>query len=279
MKEIKLHELQSIIEKAGNIVSDIYHTRDFHVEMKNDRTPVTEADKASSSLLVSSLCQLYPDIPIISEEANIPPFSIRQHWTYAWSIDPLDGTKEFITRNGRFCVNIGLIENGKTIFGIINNILDNEILWGGRDVPCGKIKNGQTLPLQVEESVPDNKLRVAVSRFHIIEWELRYIDYLRSLNFDVELIPLGASSKQCMVAQGLVDICPKFAKCSEWDSAAGQAIVEASGGLVVNVETNSELRYNKAEMLNPPFILFSRRIHERIKAGDKTFLQYGKGKR
>ena len=255
MEEIKLHELQNIIEEAGR------------------------SDKASSTFLIASLRSLYPDIPIISEEANIPPLSTRQHWKQAWCIDPLDGTKEFITRNGRFCVNIGLVENGRAVFGIINDILDNEILWGGRDVPGGMKRDGQTLPLEADEPVPDNKLRVAVSRFHIIEWELRYIDYLRGLNYDVELVPLGASSKQCMVARGLVDICPKFAKCSEWDTAAGQAIVEAAGGLVVNVETNGELRYNKNGMLNPPLIFFNRRIHERIKAGDKTFLRFGKGNR
>ena len=279
MKEIKLHELPNIIEEAGKLVLDIYNSRDFHVEVKDDRTPVTEADKASSAFLVSSLRRLYPDIPIISEEANIPPLSTRQHWEHIWSIDPLDGTKEFITHNGRFCVNIGLLENGKSVFGIINDVLDNEILWGGRDVPTGMTRDGQPLPLEDDGPVPDNKLRVAVSRFHIIEWELRYIDYLRGLNYDVELVPLGASSKQCMVARGLVDICPKFAKCSEWDTAAGQAIVEAAGGLVVNVETNGELRYNKNGMLNPPLIFFNRRIHERIKAGDKTFLRFGKGNR
>ena len=279
MEQIKLHELQNIIEEAGRLVASIYDLRDFHVEMKNDKSPVTEADKTSSAFLISSLRQLYPDIPVISEEANIAPFSERQHWKYIWSVDPLDGTKEFITRNGRFCVNIGLVRDGAAVFGIINNILDHEILWGGRDFPCGMKKNGALRPLEACEPVPDNKLRVAVSRFHVIEWELRYIDHLRSLDYDVELVPLGASSKQCMVAQGLIDICPKFAKCSEWDSAAGHAIVEAAGGLVVNVETNGGLRYNKAEMLNPPVILFNRRIHERIKAGETAFLQFGKGNR
>ena len=183
----------------------------------------------------------------------------------------------FLVGEGAEVVVPGLIDF--CLYCVYNNILDHEILWGGRDFPCGMKKNGALRPLEACEPVPDKKLRVAVSRFHVIEWELRYIDHLRSLDYDVELVPLGASSKQCMVAQGLIDICPKFAKCSEWDSAAGHAIVEAAGGLVVNVETNGGLRYNKAEMLNPPFILFNRRIHERIKAGETAFLQFGKGNR
>ena len=224
---IKVTDIQCIIERAGELIKEVYDKRNFNVELKRDNTPVTEADKVSSEYITSALKKLYPEIPVISEEASLPAYEEREKWAYAWIIDPLDGTKEFIYRNGRFCINIALVEKGKPIFGMINNVCDGEILWAFESGECGMIRAGREEVL-VNEPNTASKLKVAVSRFHLTEWEMQYIDYLRSLGHEVELVPLGASSKHCMLAEGKVDICPKFGKCSEWDVAAGQVLVEAT---------------------------------------------------
>lgn len=268
---VKVSDIQDIIRGAGFLVMEIYKKRNFQVETKGDMTPVTEADKASSEYIVQALKKLNPDIPVISEEASLPSYEERKGWKYVWIVDPLDGTKEFIFRNGRFCINIALVEDGHPVFGMINNICDEEILWAFADGERGVARKGQESKLLSSMEVP-SRLRVAVSRFHLTEGEMQYIDHLKKMGYDVELIPLGASSKHCLVAEGKVDICPKFGKCSEWDVASGQALVEATGGLVVNVETGGEVVYNKENILSPPFIMFSKRIHEEIKRGNRTFL-------
>ena len=203
----------------------------------------------------------------------MPPYEERVKWKYAWIVDPLDGTKEFIYRNGRFCINIALVEEGRPVFGMINNVCDGEILWAFESGECGMIRAGREEVL-VNEPNTASKLKVAVSRFHLTEWEMQYIDYLRSLGHEVELVPLGASSKHCMLAEGKVDICPKFGKCSEWDVAAGQVLVEATGGLVVNAETGGKVCYNKENIISSPFVMFGKRVHEEIKGGNKTFLNF-----
>ena len=270
---IKVSDIQSVIENAGALVKEVYDKRNFNVELKGDMTPVTEADRASSEYIVGALRKLYPEVPVISEEASLPPYEERVKWKYAWIVDPLDGTKEFIYRNGRFCINIALVEEGRPVFGMINNVCDGEILWAFESGECGMIRAGREEVL-VNEPNTASKLKVAVSRFHLTEWEMQYIDYLRSLGQEVELVPLGASSKHCMLAEGKVDICPKFGKCSEWDVAAGQVLVEATGGLVVNAETGGKVCYNKENIISSPFVMFGKRVHEEIKGGNKTFLNF-----
>lgn len=270
---IKVSDIQSVIENAGALVKEVYDKRNFNVELKGDMTPVTEADRASSEYIVGALRKLYPEVPVISEEASLPPYEERVKWKYAWIVDPLDGTKEFIYRNGRFCINIALVEEGRPVFGMINNVCDGEILWAFESGECGMIRAGREEVL-VNEPNTASKLKVAVSRFHLTEWEMQYIDYLRSLGHEVELVPLGASSKHCMLAEGKVDICPKFGKCSEWDVAAGQVLVEATGGLVVNAETGGKVCYNKENIISSPFVMFGKRVHEEIKGGNKIFLNF-----
>ena len=270
---IKVSDIQSVIENAGALVKEVYDKRNFNVELKGDMTPVTEADRASSEYIVGALRKLYPEVPVISEEASLPPYEERVKWKYAWIVDPLDGTKEFIYRNGRFCINIALVEEGRPVFGMINNVCDGEILWAFESGECGMIRAGREEVL-VNEPNTASKLKVAVSRFHLTEWEMQYIDYLRSLGHEVELVPLGASSKHCMLAEGKVDICPKFGKCSEWDVAAGQVLVEATGGLVVNAETGGKVCYNKENVISSPVVMFGKRVHEEIKGGNKTFLNF-----
>lgn len=269
----KLEDLIQLIEQAGNTLREMYKIQDLEVEMKPDATPVTEADKLSNRILSTGIKKLFPDIPMISEESDIPSHSIRSKWKNVWIIDPLDGTKEFIYKNGRFCINIALIKDNIPVFGMINNIQDQEIVWAFRNEKCYIKKEGA-----IREVVPEipttPKLRIAVSRFNMTEAEFEYIDYLQTQGYIPELIPLGASSKQCAVALGRADICPKFGKCYEWDIAAGQIIIESAGGMVVNTETFVPPEYNKKELASPAFLMFSKKWKEEIEDGNKIFTNY-----
>ena len=272
----KITGIQEIAEEAGHLILDIYNKQAFSVELKSDLTPLTEADKISSEYIVLSLQKLFPGVPIVSEEVPLSDYKIRSEWRDLWMVDPLDGTKESIYRNGRFCVNSALVEDGVPVFGMINNVKDGELVWGGVDVECG-IKNEEGVGKLKTSVAGGNKLKIAVSRFNMTENEFQYIDYLKGLGYEVELFPFGASLKQVMIAKGEMDICPKFGKCSEWDTAAGHAIVEASGGMVMNMETGRNLMYNKENILSPPFIMFSKRIHDLIMAGDTRFYDFQLG--
>lgn len=275
LAEEKIGQILEIIEKAGNILLDVYKKQDLDIEMKADATPVTEADKLSNEMLRKGLKALFPDIPIISEESDVPEYSVRKKWKMFWLVDPLDGTKEFIYKNGRFCVNIALIEDGQPVFGMINSVRDNEIIWASRNGKCHIKKDGV-----VSELLPDvstgSKLKMVVSRFNMTEAEFEYIDYLQTKGYSVELVPLGASAKQCEIAKGLADIYLKFGSCYEWDSAAGHLIVETAGGLVVNPKDYSNIEYNKESMVSPPFIMFSKKLKEQIEEGNEVFIHYHK---
>lgn len=275
LAEEKIGQILEIIEKAGNILLDVYKKQDLDIEMKADATPVTEADKLSNEMLRKGLKALFPDIPIISEESDVPEYSVRKKWKMFWLVDPLDGTKEFIYKNGRFCVNIALIEDGQPVFGMINSVRDNEIIWASRNGKCHIKKDGVVSELPPDVST-GSKLKMVVSRFNMTEAEFEYIDYLQTKGYSVELVPLGASAKQCEIAKGLADIYLKFGSCYEWDSAAGHLIVETAGGLVVNPKDYSNIEYNKESMVSPPFIMFSKKLKEQIEEGNEVFIHYHK---
>lgn len=270
-----IRRILEIIEKAGSTLLEMYKKQDLDIEMKADSTPVTEADKQSNEILRKELSDLSPDIPVISEESNIPDYHIRKKWNMFWLVDPLDGTKEFIYKNGRFCINIALILDGQPIFGMINNLRDNEIIWAFKNDKCYIKKDGviSALPQNITTG---SKLKMVVSRFNMTEAEFEYADHLQSMGYSVELVALGASAKQCEIAKGLADIYPKFGRCYEWDTAAGQLIVETAGGLVLNPKDYSNITYNKESMLNPPLIMFSKKIKELIEEGNETFVHYHK---
>lgn len=269
----KIGQIIKIVEKAGDALFELYQKQDLNIEMKPDATPLTEADKVSNEILRKELKTLFPDIPIISEESDLADYHTRRKWEYVWLVDPLDGTKEFIYKNGRFCINIALIHQHSPIFGLINNIRDQEIIWAFKNEKCFIKKDNAITELQ-ENHTTGAKLKMVVSRFNITEAEFEYIDYLQSKGYSLELIPLGASAKHCEIAKGTADIYPKFGRCYEWDSAAGQLIVETSGGLVVNPENYSNIEYNKENMVNPPFIMFSKKLKEQIEDGNENFLHY-----
>lgn len=250
-----LESVKAAVAKAGEKILEIYNSGDFGVEMKGDDSPLTKADQAAHDILVEALEALDAG-PVLSEEdANIA-WSERQAWSQYWLVDPLDGTKEFIKRNGEFTVNVALIRDGVPVLGVVYApVLD---LWYWGESGKGAFKStGDATPESIKPSaVPkgESVWRVVGSRSHS---SVDFDSFMANLA-NADLVSMGSSLKLCMVAEGAADLYPRLIPTCEWDTAAAQAVVEASGALVLNWETMEPLRYNtKDELLNPYFIVCS----------------------
>ena len=243
--------LRAIARQAGDAILSVYAT-DFDVRDKADRTPVTAADIAASRLIVAGLEALTPTIPVISEEADIPPYEVRRQWSRYWLVDPLDGTREFVARNGEFTVNIALIEKGVPVAGVLHVPVAGSTAWAPGDGTAWLANAGgatRRLAIAGEARTP---VRVAASRSHPDAELARWLADLGT----AELVRAGSSLKFLWIASGRADVYPRFGPTCEWDSAAGQAIVEAAGGRVVT-GAGEALRYNSRDSLvNPPFLVF-----------------------
>ncbi len=250
--------------QAGSEILKIYEHSEIQVEIKSDQSPLTIADKAANDLINSFL--LPTKIPIISEENKQTEYSVRKEWDRCWIVDPLDGTKEFIKKNGEFTVNIALCESGRPIFGVVYVPVTRELYYG--DVNLGKAyktklnavhntdialfaKKDEILP----SGKPKNLYRVVGSRSHMNEDTMEFIGELKKEYGTVEIVSKGSSLKFCLVAEGLADIYPRFAPTMEWDTAAGQAICNAVGLKVTLKGSRDELTYNKENLLNPFFLV------------------------
>jgi len=247
---------------AGNKILDIYQSNDFQIQLKSDNSPLTIADQSAHNEIVGVLDKL--EIPILSEEGDHQDFATREKWEYCWIVDPLDGTKEFIKRNDEFTVNIALIEQGNPIMGIIYVPVYKQLYFSDKELGAFRVDQvtdwaedlemllaeAKSLPLQRD----DKMIKVVGSRSHMNQETSDFIANLRAGNQQVEFITKGSSLKLCMIAEGLVDIYPRYAPTMEWDIAAGHAIVSASGGFVSHIDSDKELSYNKSDLLNPWFI-------------------------
>ncbi|WP_404401831.1 3'(2'),5'-bisphosphate nucleotidase CysQ [Idiomarina seosinensis] len=241
-----LKDLETIARDAGAAIMEIYNSDDFDVQLKGDDSPLTKADLAAHHVIVDGLSKLSVQYPIISEESADIDWDLRRHWHRYWLVDPLDGTKEFIKRNGEFTVNIALIENGEAICGVVYAPVLDAMYTGERDK--GAFLNGQ--PIQVQ-SEPPATLRVVGSRSHPSP---ETIDWLDALGKPYEMVPMGSSLKICLVAEGKADIYPRLGPTSEWDTAAAHAVLNAAGGSLTTLD-EQPLRYNqKSSFLNPHFI-------------------------
>ncbi len=249
---IEIDKICSIAVKAGHAILEIY-AQDFDVEYKDDRSPLTEADKASHRIIQEALLKRYPAIPVLSEEGKGIPYEERKDWERFWLVDPLDGTKEFVKRNGEFTVNIALIEGDRPVAGVIYIPVENRLFYGTvGEGAWSRNGDGETVPIHVRETPSAGGLVVVQSRSHPSE-ALR--DYMEKLNIK-ESISRGSSLKLCAVADGSADIYPRLGPTWEWDTGAGHAIVEAAGGHVVDLE-KKPLRYNKEVIKNDHFIVVS----------------------
>jgi 3'(2'), 5'-bisphosphate nucleotidase len=252
-----IQDIITIAQQAGKAILDIYHTEDFSVEAKSDNSPLTKADKAANEIIVSELQRLYPEIPIISEENKLLPFDERQHWNKCWLVDPLDGTKEFIKRNGEFTVNIALIENGAPVLGIVHVPVSGVTYYGEINTGAYKIENEKISKLEnsVESYTEKQSIKVVASRSHLSAETQQFIDALQQQGKSVEFVSMGSSLKLCLVAEGVADVYPRFAPTMEWDTAAAQAVAEAAGRKVLVHNSDLPLRYNKENLLNPWFLV------------------------
>jgi len=246
--------LIEIVRRAGDAILEIYES-DFAVEHKSDDSPLTQADLAAHHIIVDGLTALDPSIPLLSEESRPPEYAVRQHWQRYWLVDPLDGTKEFINRNGEFTVNIALIENHRPSFGVVGVPVQGLVYTG--DVTRGvaqRIGPHGTVALSGRPMADDRPLVVVASRSHGGERLETYLEALRSIYPGVERTPVGSSLKLCILAEGQADLYPRLGPTSEWDIAAAHAVLAAAGGALWEVGATS-LEYNrKAELLNPEFI-------------------------
>ena len=249
--------------KAGEAIMEIYDSV-FEVEYKEDNSPLTEADKRSNSIINSFL--MPTKIPIISEENKQIDFANRKNWKSCWVVDPLDGTKEFIKRNGEFTVNIALVENGNPMIGVIYVPDTKELYFGNVSKEIAyksELTSHNTTPdevfrlaspLQPKEG-DSNTIQVVGSRSHMNQETLDFIEELKQLGKEIEIVSKGSSLKFCLVAEGKADVYPRYAPTMEWDTAAGQAICNAAGISVISKQTNRPLLYNKENLLNPWFLV------------------------
>ena len=245
----------TIARQAGEKILEIYETG-FDVEHKDDRTPLTNADMASHHTIVEALSELTPDIPVLSEESATLPFEERKQWNIYWLVDPLDGTREFIKRNGEFTVNIALVSGHRSILGVIHvPVLDIDYFaWEGGG--AFKAEHGGTAQPIAVKRPDEHRIVVAGSRSHGSEAMQKYMEKIAANYDEVDMLSMGSSLKFCLVAEGRADLYPRLGLTSEWDTAAAQCIVEQAGGYVTRTDM-SALEYNtKDSLLNPFFFVF-----------------------
>jgi len=248
-----LHSVVTLAQLAGAKIMEIYATDDFTVQKKDDNTPLTKADMAAHHTIVAGLSALPSNYPILSEESSHVPYQERIQWQCYWLVDPLDGTREFIKRNGEFTVNIALIEAHRPILGVVYVPVTQVLYYACRDYGAFKQEQGQTPQRILARDCPSDQLIIAGSRSHAGETLQTFI---QRLNMPVELVSIGSSLKSCLVAEGKADIYPRFGPTSEWDTAAAQCIVEQAGGHLTDTLLQPLLYNTKDSLLNPHFLVF-----------------------
>ncbi len=260
MKDIKkLIDLANITAiKAGEKILEVYHSENFEIEIKSDNSPLTKADKLSNAIITEMLKDT--DIPILSEEGKSISYSERKHWEWLWIVDPLDGTKEFIKKNGEFTVNIALVKNNQTIAGVIYVPVKNELYYSdGNSSYYAKVGNEKILStnkLPMFNNRTTDELCVVASRSHMNDETLDYIENIKEkTQKKITLVSAGSSLKFCLVATGKAQLYPRYAPTMEWDTAAGHAIVKTAGFNTYEAKTGKELIYNKENLLNPHFVV------------------------
>ena len=243
--------LIDIVKAAGDAVLDVY-AGDFEVEIKADDSPLTQADRRAHRIIVDGLRTLAPEVPVISEESEPPPFAERRHWRKYWLVDPLDGTKEFVDRNGEFTVNVALIDAGEPVFGVVGVPAKGCLYVGDcrSGIAWREDDHGRT-PLRTR-ALSAGTITVVASRRHGVR---RLDGYLKALaeTFDLRRVHLGSSLKFCVLAEGGADLYPRLGPTSEWDIAAAHAVLSAAGGTVRRFDGGPILYNAKESFLNADF--------------------------
>lgn len=254
--KVEIKKIINIAREAGEAILEIY-ARDFEVYTKNDESPLTEADKAANAIILDQLLESYPDIPYISEEVKQQAYAERKDWEYCWLIDPLDGTKEFIKKNGEFTVNIALIHQGVPVLGVVHVPVQNKTYYASQGEGAFVIENNN-VPQQIENRSHYQDLDeivVVASRSHLSQKVVDFVDDLKAKGKKVEFLSSGSSLKFCLVAEGKANVYPRLAPTMEWDTAAAHAVCLEAGKNVLVYETRQPLQYNREDLLNPWFIV------------------------
>lgn len=249
-----IDQLLPIAEQAGKAILEVYHSAsDIEITSKDDNSPLTRADQASNEVICAGLEKMDPLFPIVSEENKAIPYETRKDFDYYWLVDPLDGTKEFIKRNGEFTVNIALVHGGRTVLGVVYTPVTSEMYWAAKGMGAFIKKEGAIEKLNAASfSMKDEQLNLVCSRSHLNEGTQNFVAKFEN----PELVSKGSSLKFLILANGQAHIYPRLAPTMEWDTAAAQIVLEEAGGHVINAETNEPLQYNKENLLNPHFIAY-----------------------
>jgi 3'(2'), 5'-bisphosphate nucleotidase len=245
--------LVTLAVEAGRKILEVYGT-DFAVERKADSSPITRADRESHAVLLAGLAALFPDIPVLSEEGELPGFEMRRGWRRMFLVDPLDGTKEFAARNGEFAVCVGLVEDGRPTFGLVHLPAQDRLYYGGRGLGSYRIAgpgaDGAPVPIVCRPPAPGAGHRVVVSRSHP---SAGLDDYLRTIPV-ASVRQVGSACKFCLLAEGEADLYPRLTPGTwEWDTAAGHALVEGAGGSMTALD-GGPFPYNKPSLMNGPYL-------------------------
>jgi 3'(2'), 5'-bisphosphate nucleotidase len=249
-----LHSLLHIAIKAAKDgakeILEVYDTN-FSVESKDDASPLTLADKKANEAIMKELT--FTAIPVLSEEGREIPYEERKNWDYLWIVDPLDGTKEFVKRNGEFTVNIALIKNGLPILGVILVPVSGVLYYGAEGIGSFKIEDEKVFSLPIPQI---NSRFVAVgSRSHMSPETEDFFETLKAQHGEFDVVSMGSSLKICLVAEGKANVYPRFAPTMEWDTAAGHAIAKFAGKSFIDYSTKEEMRYNREQLLNNWFLV------------------------
>ena len=254
MDTTKLDELAREVVKlagrAGEAILEVYET-EFEVQEKEDLSPLTEADLASQKIIVAGLKELTPDIPVLAEETGELPYDQRRGWERSWLVDPLDGTREFVKRNGEFTVNIALVENRRPILGVVHAPVLGVSYWASRG--NGAWRRDGSAEERISVAPPDGSvLRLVMSRSHANEATQRFVERLER-EYEVEAVSKGSALKMCLVAAGEAHVYPRTGPTMEWDVAAAQCVVEEAGGELVTFN-GQPMRFNRPNLVNEQFL-------------------------
>lgn len=252
-----LRDVISIAKRAGQAIMEVY-AQDIAVQRKADNSPLTQADIAAHSIIEARLSELIPELPVLSEESAAIPFATRKQWDRYWLVDPLDGTREFIKRNGEFTVNIALIERHQPVMGVVFAPAMDVLFYAAKGEGAYR-QYGQLAPQLIHARALDiTRITVAGSRSHADETLSRFLDHLGPHT----LVSIGSSLKICMVAEGCADIYPRLGPTSEWDTAAAQCVLQEAGGKLVEMNGHA-FQYNlKESLLNPHFFAVGKCDHD-----------------
>ncbi|MCO5247639.1 MAG: 3'(2'),5'-bisphosphate nucleotidase CysQ [Chitinophagales bacterium] len=255
LQDLDIEFLIQISIEAGNAIMKVYD-REFKIETKDDKSPLTEADLLSNEIITKALKKKYLQIPIISEENKLIDFSVRKSWDWCWLVDPIDGTKEFIKRNGEFTVNIALVHQQEVVAGVVYVPAQEKVFYAIKGQGAFLKEDSKDIKqLKIRKIAEDGILRVVASRSHKSAAVDDYVKGIEKKYHNIDFVAAGSSLKFCLLAEGQADVYPRLAPTMEWDTAAGHIVAKEAGAVIIDNETQEELKYNKENLLNPFFVV------------------------